>query len=669
MRVLITRPEREAATLAVALGARGHATVIAPLFRLEFLRPPADFAATLAASQAVLLTSANGARALAEASEQRSRPVLAVGDTTAATAEGLGFTSVVSADGDGAALADLVRRRLDPKAGPLTHVSGTDIALDLAETLEPDGFEVRRFALYHAREESALPDSARAALQANAVDVATFFSPRASVLFAKLCATAGLSDALRRVTAIAISPAACEPLKALPFKVTLAAARPTRQAVLDEIDRLGKAVVEGSMTMSDTPPSAQAPLPSSSPVPDPSPLSDPPPSPVVRRGIGVMGAFVTGLVSAVVVLAGALISLPHWPAELRTLWRGETPAAAAPPAAPNLQAVQSAATAAANAAVDTARRDLGTRIDEIDKRVRATAATSVERPASSSEPAIAELRGKIEALEKRAPEAAASAPSPATAAPAAAATAETEKEISTLRLELATLRSALQALDQVVVGQKDETARQREQTREQAKALSDAVDKARAEAGARSAGEQKALGAARASAVIGIAARLGAALESGLPFATDLGLLAPLTQGDAKLGELVTALQPYAQSGVASRATLLGEFPAVAKAALADDLADDSFGSRLVGKLKGIVSLRRVGADVEGDTVEAKLARAEAALEAGDLAKAVELVESMPPQSTRATAGWLARGQAHLAAKRAADQLAAYAVGLLGAAR
>lgn len=667
MRVLITRPEREAATLAAALGERGHATVVAPLFRLEFLRPPAEFGATLGACQAVLLTSANGARALAEASEQRSRPVLAVGDTTSATAEGLGFTSVVSADGDGAALAELVRHRLDPKAGPLVHVSGVDIALDLAETLEPDGFEVRRFALYDAREESMLPDSARAALQANVVDVATFFSPRASASFAKLCAAAGLTDALRRVTAIAISPAAREPLKALPFKATLAAARPTRQAVLDEIDRLGEAVVEGSMTMSDTPPSDQAPLPSSSPTS--APLSDPPPPPVVRRGIGVIGAFVTGLVSAVVVLAGALISLPHWPAELRTLWRGETPSAAAPPATPNLQAVQSAATAAANTAVDAVRRDLGTRIDELDKRLRAPVTASVDRPASSSDPAIAELRGKIEALEKRAPEAPAPAPSPATAAPTAATTVENEKEISVLRLELATLRSALQALDQVVVGQKDETARQREQSREQAKALSDAVDKARAEAGARSAGEQKALGAARASAVIGIAARLGAALESGLPFATDLALLAPLTQGDAKLGEMTAALQPYAQTGVASRAALLGEFPAVAKAALADDLADDSFGSRLVGKLKGIVSLRRVGADVEGDTVEAKLARAEAALEAGDLAKAVELVESMPPQSTRATAGWLARGRAHLAAKRAADQLAAYAVGLLGAAR
>src|SRR5262249_44733838 len=160
-----------------------------------------------------------------------------------------------------------------------------------------------------------------------------------------------------------------------------------------------------------------------------------------------------------------------------------------------------------------------------------------------------------------------------------------------------------------------------------------------------------------------------AALETGLPFAGALDLLTPLAQGDAKLSELRATLQPFAQSGVAARPTLAADFPAVAKAALADDLADDSFGERLWGKLKGLVSLRRVGADVQGDSVEAKLARAEAAIDAGDLAKAVELVKSLPTQTQRATAAWLKRADAHLAAQRAVDQLAAHAVSLLGATR
>ena len=644
MRVLITRPEREATTLAAALAERGHVPVIAPLFRLEILRPPADFAATLAASQAVLLTSANGARALAEASDQRGRPILAVGDTTASTAEGLGFSSVQSAAGDGAALAEQARRQLDPASGPLLHVSGVDVALDLADALKPAGFEVKRFALYDAREEAELPDSARAALQARALDVATFFSPRASEHFARLVQEAGLAGSLADVTAIAISPAALQPLSALPFKATVAAARPTRQSVLDEIDRLAAAGVEGPSIMSDTPSSPETP-PAASPAAAPA---------QVRRGIGVIGAFVTGVVASSLVLAGALISLPYWPADIRALWRGEAAPPPPPAQALDLQAVRADASAVANAAVDAARRDLTARLDDLERRVRALSATAAERPAATPDPAIAELRGKIAALENRPTAMAPASPPPAAGAPSG----DQEKELAALKLEIATLRNALQTLDQSMVTQRD-----------QAKALAEAVDKARTEAGARGAGEQKALAAARASAVIGVAARLNVAVESGLPFATDLGLLAPLAQGDAKLTEVVTALQPNAQTGVTSRAVLIADFPAVAKAALADDLADDSFGERLLGKLRGLVSLRRVGGDVQGDTVEAKLARAEASLEAGDLAKAVETVKTLPPQTARATAGWLTRAEAHLAAKRAVDQLAAQAVALLGAAR
>jgi uroporphyrinogen-III synthase len=632
MRVLITRPEREATTLATALSQRGHVPVIAPLFHLEILHPPADFAASLAACQGVLLTSANGARALAEASEQRGRPILAVGDTTAATAEGLGFSAVTSAAGDAAALAGLVRQRLDPKAGPLVHVSGVDQALDLAEALSRHGFDVRRFALYDARAEATLPDSARAALQARALDAATFFSPRAASQFAKLVGEAGLADSLRSVTAIGISPAALAPLGKLPFKATVSAARPTRQAVLDEIDRLAEAGVQGQAIMSDTPSS-------------PPPLEPMPPPVQVRRGLGVFGAFVIGLVTAVIVLAGAVISLPFWPEQVQVLWRGQAVIPPAPTPALDLQSVQAAANAVANAAVETARRDLTARLDDLEKRLRALSATAAEKP-TGSDPAVAELRSRVEALEGRP---AAAPPTGTPAAPPAMPAGEADKEIAVLRAEITTLHTALQALDQSVTGQ-----------REQTKALGDAL-------GARNAGEQKALVAARASAVIGVAARLSAALDSGLPFAADLTLLAPLAQGDAKLTEVAAALQPYAQAGVASRAALAASFPAVAKAALADDVADDSFGERLLGKVRSIVSLRRVGDDVPGDSAEAKLARAEAALDAGDLAKAVDLMKSLPPQTAKATQAWLARAEAHLAAKRAIDALAAQAVSLLGA--
>jgi hypothetical protein len=355
----------------------------------------------------------------------------------------------------------------------------------------------------------------------------------------------------------------------------------------------------------------------------------------IRRGLGFIGAFVIGIVAAAIVLVAAVGSLPYWPEELRVLWRGLVVAAPAPPPpapAPKLD----------TAALDTAKREINQRLDDLDKRVRAAATTAAQadRP-QTSDPAIAELRGRIDALETKLPSAPSSAPSPA--APAAPSP-ETEKDVAALKAEIASLRTALQSLD-------------------------GSVDKIKTATSASSAVEQKAMSAARASMAIGIAARLHNARQSGQPFAADLALLAPLAQDDAKLAELSAALQPLAQNGVASRTALSAEFPAVAKAVLAEDLADDSFGERLLGKVKGLVSLRRVGADVAGDSTEAKLARAEAALDGGDLAKAVELVKSLPPQTQRATAAWLARAEAHLAAQRATDQIAAHAVSLLGAAR
>jgi hypothetical protein len=47
----------------------------------------------------------------------------------------------------------------------------------------------------------------------------------------------------------------------------------------------------------------------------------------------------------------------------------------------------------------------------------------------------------------------------------------------------------------------------------------------------------------------------------------------------------------------------------------------------------------------------------------------VAQVKSLPPQTGKATEAWLKRAEAHLAAERAVQQLAAHAVTLLGTAR
>jgi hypothetical protein len=293
------------------------------------------------------------------------------------------------------------------------------------------------------------------------------------------------------------------------------------------------------------------------------------------------------------------------------------------------------------AQLDAAKREINARLDELDRKVLAAANTAAQagpadtRPAGP-DPAVAELRRRLDALESK--------PQPE------ADTSALKADTSALKSEITALRAAMQSLDQTVAGQKS------------------SVDKATAAAAASVTHEQKALAAARGSAVVAVAAHISAAVAAGLPFVTDIALLQPLTHDDARLTELIGMLQPAAAKGVASRASLAATFPAMAKAAMAEDLADNSFWQRLLGKLKSVVSLRRIGADVEGDSVEARLARAEAAANAGDVAKAVELVKSLPPQTSRATADWLARANAHLAAQHAVDQLAAQGVALLESA-
>ena len=84
MKVLITRAEQEAERLAQLLAARGFDSVIEPMLAIRFLPQSAQILAPfLAGAQAVLFTSANGARAFAAATPRRDFRVLAVGEATA----------------------------------------------------------------------------------------------------------------------------------------------------------------------------------------------------------------------------------------------------------------------------------------------------------------------------------------------------------------------------------------------------------------------------------------------------------------------------------------------------------------------------------------------------------------------------------------------------------
>ncbi len=230
MRILVTRPGEEGEALAERLSGLGHQPLLEPLLEIRFREgPPLD----PAGAQAILLTSRNGARALARRMTGRALPVLAVGDSTAEAARALGFATVFSAGGNVDDLARLVQARLRPEAGRLLHPAASVTAGDLAGQLEAAGFQVCREVLYEAVPATALSSECVAALGQGRLDAAVFFSPRTGTTFVRLARSAQLEPAFRRIVALALSPAVKAAVEGLPWRAVEAAARPVEAAMLD----------------------------------------------------------------------------------------------------------------------------------------------------------------------------------------------------------------------------------------------------------------------------------------------------------------------------------------------------------------------------------------------------------------------------------------------------
>ena len=163
-------------------------------------------------------------------------PVLAVGEATAAEARAHGFVNVTAAAGDAAALAALAAPGSTRRPGRCCWRWGPAMAAELAAALRRRGFRVLRRIVYAAEPATALPEAARAALAAEAVVAALFFSPRSAGCAMSLLRAAGLAGAMARVEALAISPRVAAVLAAAApeprWRGLRVAARPDQDSLL-----------------------------------------------------------------------------------------------------------------------------------------------------------------------------------------------------------------------------------------------------------------------------------------------------------------------------------------------------------------------------------------------------------------------------------------------------
>ena len=151
-----------------------------------------------------------------------------------------------------------------------------------------------------------------------------------------------------------------------------------------------------------------------------------------------------------------------------------------------------------------------------------------------------------------------------------------------------------------------------------------------------------------------VAALLAQRAEAGRPFRVELLRLEAMLPGLSETGQqeaaaLVAQLRPYARSGVASQQAIRQAFsPLIFETLTARGrLGDESEWRKVWAEISSLIVVRRTG-EVEGENLEARLARAEIRLAADDLAGIVAELGAIEDAARVPLEGWLAEARTRL---------------------
>jgi len=410
------------------------------------------------------------------------------------------------------------------------------------------------------------------------------------------------------------------------------------------------AIVAGPASTSESPTSDTA-SPADYTKPEPAAVEPPPAEPVApaaasyeapreypreerRSGAG----FATAVSLIALIVGAAALAEPWWGPRVPG-WPGRDGAAPQQAAAPapqdpalrtQLQQIadrvgrleqRPAASANGNAAggvdpqvLENALRQLSGRIDQLDQKVQQASGASAE-----PDPRVNQLAERLGGIEQRV----------AAVGSNTQAAEELRKEVDGLKQQLASVNQTVASVNQAVETRRD--------------------------------------AATAAQALVLAAGQLRSALATGQPFQQELQAVRALGIGDAQVTQPLDAVSAYAAKGVPTQPQLADRFQALSSDIVraANQGEGGDWVNQVTGKIATLVTVRRQGGGVVGDSADAVVARAEAAVQEGNLAKAVEELSALKGPAANVAAPWIADAKARLAANQAGQQLTARAIGLL----
>jgi len=607
MRLLVTRPKEDADSLSQALLEKGHEAVRCPLLTIAPDPKAAQNWQTLAKEtvQGLIMTSANGVRSFCALEKKRTWPVYAVGDATARAAMEAGFKTVHSAQGDVASLATLIVEKVDPTKGALVHSAGSDVAGDLKGALDSAKYRYERLVTYRADLVTALPPAIVADFKAGRYDGVILYSPRTADHFVSLVKKEKIAANLKSVTAYVLSQAVADGLKSLTFKAVQVAQAPEQAALLTLLPAADPVKQDAK---------------ASSQQKGAKPKEAKPQSPKkkmswrLKLSLGVVGIALVG--------AGTAYGT-------QDLWldgvKQRIGQVLSVPVAPDAVIVQ-----------------LQDRITALENRPQAMPAVEdVRVPAvvnklAALETAFAAQAGRLENLTQAASQ-------------AVGATETTQGAAA-----LAVLQERLQGLEAVQA----ENARLAQLLAELNNRLADVES---AQLLNRSASEN-------AQALIAAFSLVRETARSSQSFAAGLESIARLGQGDEVVRAAVERLAPFAESGVASLATLRSDFERVSKDMVRAQAVPQEAGwlTQTVANITSLITVRPAADAVGGDGVLGAVAKALYGLKVGDLPMAIEAVRPLDGQVKVVVDPWLEAAEQRVVLDETLQALHGHILGLIG---
>jgi len=685
MKLLITRPEQASRILSEKLVSDGHEVLCSALLEIVF-RDLENL--DLQNVQAFVVTSANGLTALVKLTENRDLPLFAVGDKTAKAAKYAGFKTVHSANGDVAALGELIEKKAAPAAGVLVHAGGARLAGDLEKQVLGAGFSYRREILYDANEAETFPETTRAELIAGSLEGILLFSPHTAKVFKRIVDAEGLNTHIEKLDAWCLSSNVAREIDGMGFRRVLIAKRPTEDALLDLIeknsalkvqDQTNKPDRQREHAVSKTPKQEATPKKSETKKVEPAKTAAASPIPATKVGARIRGSekptsaptskpfkavepvkksnatrnaavlffvFCLGLATWPLILPQVSKILPE---QSRNILQGYLGAQSGDKELAAKVVRLEQAVAAASVATSRTEQNLmeisalKTQVEKMSAQTGSSLVGMSDR-LSVTEGATKSLSASVETLKSAPMQIVTSAPevvSASSAEPSAAAAAN----IAKLEAALANLSTELSKVQ-----------------RDQVLALTDRADQ-KSQLGTLSAALQAQASRTLQNNANGDETLILLALgqlhresRSNQPFSGALQqtlAVAPETMQDD-----LAALNSVAKTGAATVVELAEEFGKVAtdSTQAARLPSSDTWYGKTLHNLASLVKFRRVG-DTEGDNVDALVAGAEEKIMIGELAAGVALLKNLDGEPAKAAAPWLKRAERRLQVEMALEQL------------